>query len=245
MTPNESDRQEALDRIREVYHGRMANHREFHGETPARQRPCDLRRWAAYRSVLQRANLLPLGRRDILDVGCQTGTWLALCRSECGHQGGRLCGVDLMEEWVETGKRFHEDLDLRCGSGDELPWDDESFDLVHQGMVFSSVLDAALREGIAAEMRRVLRPGGFLLWYDFFFNPKNPDTIGMTLRRVRDCFPGWRIIHRRRVTLAPPLARVIERVSHRAVDGLTALGILNFHHLIVLQKESPEAPCAG
>jgi SAM-dependent methyltransferase len=242
MAQGNADRREALERIRAVYTRRMHRKKEFHGQAPQEQRPSDRRRWAAYGKLLAQARLLPLAQRDILDVGCQSGTWLALCRLDWGQQGGQLCGLDLMEDWVKTGRRLYEYLDLQCGSGDRLPWPDGSFDLVHQGMVFSSVLEAHLRDGIAAEMRRVVRPGGYVLWYDFFFNPKNPDTVGMTMRRVRRHFPGWKVVARRRITLVPPLARVLQRVSGRAVDALTALRIFNTHHLILLRHASGQAP---
>jgi ubiquinone/menaquinone biosynthesis C-methylase UbiE len=179
---------------------------------------------------------MPLGRCDVLDVGCQWGAWLAWCRQAWGHDGGRLCGIDLMREWIDKGKARYDFLDLRHGSGDRLPWDDETFDLVHQGMVFSSVLDADLREGIAAEMRRMVRPGGHVLWYDFFFNPINRDTVGMTYRRVKRYFPGWTTMARDRVTLAPPLSRVLGRIGPNAIDLLTSLRFLNFHYLILLRK---------
>jgi ubiquinone/menaquinone biosynthesis C-methylase UbiE len=155
-----------------------------------------------------------------------------------------------MEEWVARGRESYDFIDLRCGSADCLPWEDDSFDIVHQAMLFSSVLDADLREVIAAEMRRVVRPDGYVLWYDFFFNPVNPDTIGMTLRRVRTLFPEWPMVDRARVTLAPPLSRVLQRVWCGGVKLLSRVRMLNFHYLILLQKpgtpqrKAPDATAA-
>ena len=42
-----------------------------------------------------------------------------------------------------------------------------SFDLLLQSPVFTSILDQAMKERVAAEMMRVSKPGGLILWYDF------------------------------------------------------------------------------
>lgn len=233
---NEVARQAALDEIRRIYADRLRRRDELDTRDPNRLAHTDRIKWSAYGRMLERNRQVPLGKRDVLDVGCQWGTWLALCREQWGQEGGQLCGIELMEPWAERGRRLYPFIDLHSGSGDQLPWPDASFDLVHQGMVFSSVRNAELRDAIAAEIRRVVRPGGYVLWYDFFFNPTNRNTVGMTLPRVRSYFPEWRIVDRARVTLAPPVSRMLERISGGAVEVLTAMKVLNFHHLILLQK---------
>ena len=236
MTTGNSRRERSLERIREVYRQRMRRRDQADARNPDRNARTDRIKAEGYRRLLDRNGLLPLNSRDILDVGCQWGTWLAQCRQEWGQQGGRLCGIELMEEWVARGRELCDFLDLRCGSADRLPWVDDSFDIVHQAMLLSSVLDPKLRQAIAAEMQRMVRPGGYVLWYDFFWNPINPDTVGMTLGRVRALFPDWLLIARARVTLAPPLSRIIERIWGRGVDLLSRISILNAYYLILLRK---------
>ena len=238
---DESTRERALQKIETVYAKRSQRRATRTVRAAAVQDELAQHRWLAYGQALAATGLCPLAQRSILDVGCQWGTFLGRCREDWGQNDpGRLCGIDLMDEWVQEGLQRFDFLDLRHGSADRLPWEDASFDLVHQGMVFSSVLDSGLRAGIASEIARVLRANGTLLWYDFFFNPKNPDTIGMTLQRVRQLYPNWVIRYRRRITLAAPLARRLQRISARSVVWLTAFKILNFHHLIVLEKPGPK-----
>ena len=81
-----------------------------------------------------------------------------------------------------------------------------------------------------------LRPGGAVLWYDFTYNnPRNPDVRGVPLRRVQALFPQGRITARR-VTLAPPLARVLVRV-HPALYGLfNSVPWLRTHILCWIEK---------
>ena len=205
---DESTRERALQKIETVYAKRSQRRATRTVRAAAVQDELAQHRWLAYGQALAATGLCPLAQRSILDVGCQWGTFLGRCREDWGQNDpGRLCGIDLMDEWVQEGLQRYDFLDLRHGSADRLPWEDASFDLVHQGMVFSSVLDSGLRAGIASEIARVLRANGTLLWYDFF---------------------------------AAPLARRLQRISARSVVWLTAFKILNFHHLIVLEKPGPK-----
>ena len=111
-----------------------------------------------------------------------------------------------------------------------------SLDIVLVSTVFSSLLDDAYQQRLAAAMWHWLKPGGAVLWYDFTVdNPRNPDVRGVPLRRVRALFPGASIAHRR-VTLAPPLARAATRL-HPALYGVfNLLPLLRTHVLAWIGK---------
>jgi SAM-dependent methyltransferase len=100
------------------------------------------------------------GRRDdldILDAGCGTGITLGWLRRYSRHRP--VEGIDVAPEALEFCRaRGHEDV--REGSVLDLPYADQSFDLVVCHDVIQHLEDdvAGLRE-----MRRVLRPGGALL----------------------------------------------------------------------------------
>ena len=87
---------------------------------------------------------------------------------------------------------------------------------------------------MAAEMRRVLRPGGLIVWYDFWTNPTNPQVRGIRPDEVRRLFPGCRCQFRR-VTLAPPLARRLVRLSWTSALLLEKLRLLNTHDLAIIE----------
>jgi len=127
--------------------------------------------WAAgdYPAVARR-QLWPVGQRlvdtvgirpgeDVLDVACGTGN--AALRA--AQAGGTVTGVDLTPELFETGRRLAEDaqvaIDWVQGDAEELPFEDESFDVVLStfGCMFAPRHRAA-----AHELARVLRPGGRL-----------------------------------------------------------------------------------
>ena len=83
----------------------------------------------------------------------------------------------------------------------------------------------------------MLKPAGIIVWYDFLFdNPRNANVQGVGSKEIRRLFPGC-LIHLRRITLAPPLARRIVPISWSIARLLEQLRMLNTHYLGVIQKE--------
>lgn len=93
-------------------------------------------------------------RGDLLEVGCGTGLLLerfaAVCRT--------ARGVDLSPGMLSAAEK--RGLDVRVASATELPFDDNSFDVVCSFKVLAHVPD--LPRAIT-EMLRVTRPGGHVL----------------------------------------------------------------------------------
>ena len=54
------------------------------------------------------------------------------------------------------------------GNAAALAFPDATFDLVVQSTVFTSVLDATMKHQMAAEMLRVVKDDGVILWYDYY-----------------------------------------------------------------------------
>ena len=98
---------------------------------------------------------------------------------------------------------------IGCGSATCVAEPSGSFDIVLQSMVFTSILESAVRRQVAQEMLRLVKPGGLINWYDYRINnPRNPDVRAVTRREIGRLFPCC-TIDLRRVTLAAPLARQI------------------------------------
>lgn len=188
--------------------------------------------------VLHRQGLLPLGERRVLDVGCGDGFWLRFLL-RLGARPQNLYGIDLLPDRIERGRDLCPGMDLTVGDATALPYPEGSFDLAMQFTVFTSVLDGAARGRLAAEMVRVLRPGGLVLWYDFILNPGNPETRGIGSEEVRALFPGCQ--HRfQRTTLAPPLSRRLAGRFGLACYLLEKVPWLRTHYLATVVKPSQE-----
>ena len=182
---------------------------------------------------LQREGLWPLAGRDILEVGCGSGRVLLELLS-CGADAERLHGTDLLADRVAAAHRRLPHVAVTCADGGRLPYGDETFDLLLQFTVFSSILDKALCYTVASEMRRVLKPDGLILWYDFWINPVNRETHGIRPQEVREYFPNSRYSFER-ITLAPPVARLLVPLSWWGAQGLEATRILNTHYLAAIR----------
>jgi SAM-dependent methyltransferase len=125
---------------------------------------------------------------------------------------------------------------VQCGSATELPYPEAHFDLVIQATVFSSVLDQSMRRRMAAEMMRVLRPGGLVLWYDLAIaNPRNRDTRPIGKSEIAELFPGCRR-DLARVSLAAPIARRLASRSWLGCSLLSEIPILRTHYIGAFRK---------
>lgn len=185
--------------------------------------------------ALKEAGLDGLWDKRILEVGCGTG---GVLRDfiRYGARPENCSGIDLLPDRIETARRLSTNIDFRCGDAESLPYGEGSFDIVLSFTVFSSVLDMAMRESLAGEMLRVLRPGGIVLYYDYHMdNPRNRDVRGVKRKDIEALFTGCDI-SLRRVTLAPPLARVLAPISTVLCEVLEALPVLRTHYLGVMRK---------
>jgi hypothetical protein len=91
---------------------------------------------------------------------------------------------------------------------------------------------------VAADITRVLAPGGALLWYDFAVNnPRNPNVRRVGRKELQGLFPELRGSIRS-VTLAPPLVRLVAPKSWLLATALEAFPFLRTHLLAVLLKRS-------
>jgi SAM-dependent methyltransferase len=193
-------------------------------------------RQRATAALLARQGRRDVGVLDILEIGCGAGgnllEWL-----QFGATPERLVGNELLPDRLDLARgRLPAAVQLHPGDAAQLSFTDGSFDVVHQSTVFSSVLDPALQQRLAAAMWRWLRPGGGVLWYDFTVNnPRNPDVRGVPLKRVRELFPGG-TMQARRVTLAPPMARAVTRLHPSLYSMFNTVPLLRTHVLAWIAK---------
>ena len=121
-----------------------------------------------------------------------------------------------------------------------LPFADASVDMASQFTLFTSLLQPDARESAAKEMMRIVRPGGLIVWYDFFApNPMNPRTRPVGREELARLFPGC-AMHVERITFAAPVARIIARVSPRAATIANQSDLLATHYLALISKSKEE-----
>ena len=117
---------------------------------------------APLRAIGRRMHEPPPGGK-VLDIGCGTGTHLAVY----ADTGAELYGVDLSPSMLARAKaRLGGRADLRVADAGELPFPDATFDLVIAASMLHE-LEPRTAEQIVAEVRRTLRPDGRFLIVEF------------------------------------------------------------------------------
>lgn len=117
----------------------------------------------------------PLG--DGLDVGCGTGALAA----RLARAGYTMSGVDPSEGMLEILRRRDPEIQAIRASGTDLPFEDDSFDLVLSVAVLHHIADPGDVRRTLAEMMRVVKAAGRVLVWDH--NPRNP-YWGLLMARV-------------------------------------------------------------
>ncbi|MBN1120866.1 MAG: class I SAM-dependent methyltransferase [Anaerolineae bacterium] len=223
-----------LDRLRREYARRSsADGRRYSLANPSHLYTVQ-RRQRATVGMLQRYGISLTGKR-ILEIGCGHGEILYEYLGYCAGSS-QLHGSDLIFDRVEKTHVWLPQIPLTCADGQSLPYAASSFDLVLQYTVLTSILDDGIKRNLAAEMCRVVKPDGAIVWYDFWLNPTNPHAKGIRPPEIRWLFPGCDI-HLRRVTLAPPITRLLIPPFWGIASLLENLRIFDTHYLALIRPK--------
>ncbi len=125
-----------------------------------------------------RADLLTQASGDVIELGAGTGVNLPFY----GSQVTRLVLTEPdghMRAKLRTRAGLRPAVDVRAASADALPFDDATFDTVVSTLVLCSVPDVGRA---LAEVRRVLRPGGRLLFLEHVAADDRPARLAWQRR---------------------------------------------------------------
>jgi len=139
----------------------------------------------ANRSLLEyRRRTVAAARGRILEVGIGSGINLPLY----GGNVAAVFGIDPSASLLKRAHRQHAStkVDLIRGSAEAIPFPDKTFDAVMTTWTLCTIPDAA---AALREMRRVLRPGGRLLFVEHGLAPD-----AAVMRWQRRLTPCWRCI---------------------------------------------------
>lgn len=182
------------------------------------------------------AGLAPVLDKRLLEIGCGSGANLRMLL-RLGFRPENLVGNELIPERADRARHsLPATTEVVVGDATSIDFSANSFDVVYQSTVFSSILDESFQNNLADKMWTWTKPGGGVLWYDFIYdNPNNPDVRGVPLRRIRELFPNgdfkvWRI------TLAPPLSRLVTRLHPALYTLFNAVPLLRTHVLCWIRK---------
>jgi ubiquinone/menaquinone biosynthesis C-methylase UbiE len=127
---------------------------------------------------------------------------------------------------------------ILIGDTSNLNLQDNSFDIIYQFTVFTSILDEKFQAKLANKMWSLTKPGGGILWYDFMYdNLRNPDVRGVSIERIQELFPCG-TIKIWRVTLAPPISRVVTKIHLKLYTVFNTTFFLRTHALCWIRRKN-------
>lgn len=163
-------------------------------------------------------DLVPPGCR-LLDLGCGYGRTL----HQLARRGyGRLNGIDFSPSMLRRAREGGVAGGLAAASASALPFRDDVFDAVLAVALFTCIPDLEAQRRVAAEVHRVLRPGGVLCASLFLLN-RDARNRERYRRLARPGSRDWGLFH-----LEPD-----GLLRHHALGSLRRL----FHRFRWLQAE--------
>src|SRR5260370_24412921 len=113
----------------------------------------------------------------VLDVGCGTGT-LAMEVARRVGTTGRVAGLDPGTQQIACARakaaRRHVPIEFQTGVIEQLPFPDQTFDVVFSTLMMHHLPAGVKRQGLA-EIARVLKPRGRLVIADFTHKKERQD----------------------------------------------------------------------
>jgi len=183
---------------------------------------------------LRAGGVWPLRGYRVLDVGCGGGSLLQFFAT-LGAAPSDLYGIDLLPDRVAVAKESFPGINFCVGNAEEMNFPAEFFDVITLFTVFSSIFSADMRANLVREISRVVRPGGVVLIYDFRVpSLVNWNTRPVSRRAVRRLF-GTAPVYAESLTLIPPLARRLGRLTDPWYRRLAVLSPLRTHNLILIR----------
>lgn len=181
-------------------------------------------------------NFPNLSDLKLLEIGCGSGSNL-LKFIELGFNPKNIIGNDLLSERLAKARSIlPNEVELFEGDFLEAEFPLNSFDIIFQSTVFSSILNQNYQAALAKKIWELCKPGGGILWYDFTFNnPNNPNVKKVTLAELGELFPLGKINHWR-LTLAPPLSRLVTKVHPGLYYVFNLFPFLRTHILCWIEK---------
>jgi ubiquinone/menaquinone biosynthesis C-methylase UbiE len=127
----------------------------------------------------------------VLDLGSGSGTDAFFAALQVGASGS-VTGIDMTEAMLEKALRNLEvsslsNVGFKKGYAESLPLDDESFDVVISNGVINL---SPVKDTVFAEIRRVLVPGGRLMFSDIVTGVELPDSVRDNCALWAECIGG-------------------------------------------------------
>ena len=147
----------------------------------------------------------------ILDVGCGAGFSMLRLLSY-GLEPDRLHGIDIADNRIARGRRRQPALNFTLGDATAMEFPSDSFDLAMESTMFVQITDDTMARGIAQEMIRVVKPGGYIMLTDWRYSFGRKGYLAVSAARIQKLVGDKvSVVCRKDGALLPPLGRALSR----------------------------------
>nr|WP_315023593.1 class I SAM-dependent methyltransferase [uncultured Aminipila sp.] len=191
--------------------------------------------------------------RDVKDLKVlEVGTgWGQRFRTflDMGFEPSNLYGIDLLQHFIERARKWSGDLNFICGDAQNLPYENDSFDIVFQCVAFSSIIDRNIIKNICSEMIRVLNNDGIIIWIDFGIKDQKKYYKGIQylqsieLEEIVSFFPNCNMQFENKLYLKPLFWKLCNHKNKYNKFLYNIFSSFNFcksHYVIVLKKNTKD-----
>jgi ubiquinone/menaquinone biosynthesis C-methylase UbiE len=142
-----------------------------------------------------RSEIVPKAQGQVLELGCGGGINLQFYdRSKIDKLTGLDPSAELLDYTRQEAKTLGFEMDILDGVGEAMPFADDSFDTVLTTFTLCSVQEG---KQVLKEMRRVLKPGGKILFLEHGRAPdKGPEKWQQRIEPVWKHIAGGCHLHR-------------------------------------------------
>jgi ubiquinone/menaquinone biosynthesis C-methylase UbiE len=138
--------------------------------------------------------------KAVLEIGCRDGRWLRKFQT-LGVLPENLVGIDFYSSIIDHAKKLSvPDIQFLKEFPNELPFEDQKFDVVLMFGILMHVLDGSLRTKIGQELLRVVSDDGMIITTNFTkesltkIDPYFSFTsIGLSMEELQEIFPNCSI----------------------------------------------------
>jgi arsenite methyltransferase len=147
---------------------------------------------------------------SVLDLGCGSGRQ-AISLLELVGPYGTVDGLDITPAMIDAAKQLTDspNISFTVGSIDELPYNDNQFNVVISNCVINHSTD---KERVYRELFRTLKPGGHFLVGDVMSVGELPESVSSDPEAIAACYGG-----------AIPADRYLDIIRRCGFTGITVL----------------------
>ncbi len=181
-------------------------------------------------------------RSTLLDVGCGSAAGL-FQYIRLGFRQSNLTGIEVQASRIDGARAAYPHARFVQGDASNMEFEDNAFDVVSESTLFAPLVSDELRVGIASEMLRVCRPGGYFVLTDWR-TPRlgNPNYKALTRREVRRLFrvgDETELVARSCGALIPPLGRFVSRFAWPFYFLIAAMAPALVGQVVYVLKKRP------